>query len=405
MRFCGQAQLPTRSTKANWLRQITQETLAPLVALNSDLVTEALARLGLPRVTIDVDGSVIRTAATVGWAFRGFNPHHRKDPSLLPALGPRRADRPHPPAEEPPGQCPRHQAGGPVPEGGHRRPPSPARPTRGAGVPHGRRLSYSAGDSRPARRPGLRLCDQGRVLELAAAQGDRGGVPPVGAHRARRHRARDGAGRLAVERYATPRGSRIGRTSPTRRTGTSSWICSRPDDGHYEYTAVDTNLALGPAALWAFACGRGAEEKTIAELKGEVRARRHPDEALRSQQCVAATRHPRAQPDPKLPVGQRGGFAKAAVTQADVHLCVPQPAHAAIPSHRPGGAPDPPRGPERTPPEREPSDGGAVWGGCSPPGRLVYLPFGISGGVGTALVRTPHASPKKPHTVRQLSRH
>jgi hypothetical protein len=57
----------------HWLRQFTQETLAPLVALNRDLVTEALTRLDLPCLTIDVDGSVIRTGATVGWAFRGFN--------------------------------------------------------------------------------------------------------------------------------------------------------------------------------------------------------------------------------------------------------------------------------------------------------------------------------------------
>jgi hypothetical protein len=66
-RFCGLARLPTRRTVADWLRQFTQETLAPLVALNRDLVTEALARLDLPRLTIDVDGSVVRTGATVGW--------------------------------------------------------------------------------------------------------------------------------------------------------------------------------------------------------------------------------------------------------------------------------------------------------------------------------------------------
>ena len=42
-----------------------------------------------------------------------------------------------------------------------------------------------------------------------------------------------------------------------------------PDDGHYEYSAVATNLPLGLPALWAFACGRGAQEKTFAELKGE----------------------------------------------------------------------------------------------------------------------------------------
>src|SRR5207342_607944 len=38
------------------------------------------------RVTIDVEGSVIRTGATVSWAFRGYNPHHRKDPSYYPLL-------------------------------------------------------------------------------------------------------------------------------------------------------------------------------------------------------------------------------------------------------------------------------------------------------------------------------
>jgi len=42
--------------------------------------------LQLPRLTIDVDGTVARTGATVAWAFRGFNPHHRKDPSYYPLL-------------------------------------------------------------------------------------------------------------------------------------------------------------------------------------------------------------------------------------------------------------------------------------------------------------------------------
>ena len=42
-----------------------------------------------------------------------------------------------------------------------------------------------------------------------------------------------------------------------------------PDDGHFEYSAVATTLALDLPALYAFICGRGAQEKTIAELKGE----------------------------------------------------------------------------------------------------------------------------------------
>jgi len=85
-RFCGLARVPTARTVGNWLRQFTQATLAPLVQLNHDLVIDALTRLALPRLTIDVDGTVVRTGATVGWAFRGFNPHHRKDPSYYPLL-------------------------------------------------------------------------------------------------------------------------------------------------------------------------------------------------------------------------------------------------------------------------------------------------------------------------------
>jgi len=42
-----------------------------------------------------------------------------------------------------------------------------------------------------------------------------------------------------------------------------------PDDGYFEYSAVATNLTLTPRALWYFAAGRGAQEKTIGELKGE----------------------------------------------------------------------------------------------------------------------------------------
>ena len=85
-RFCGLARIPTARTMGNWLRQFTRGTLTALSRLNHDVVTDAITRLALPRLTIDVDGTVVRTGATVGWAFRGFNPHHRKDPSYYPLL-------------------------------------------------------------------------------------------------------------------------------------------------------------------------------------------------------------------------------------------------------------------------------------------------------------------------------
>src|SRR5207249_10290177 len=77
-RFCGLARIPTARTVGNWLRQFTTATLAPLVQLNHELVTDAIARLQLPRLTIAVDGTVVRTGAAGAGAFRVFNPHHRQ---------------------------------------------------------------------------------------------------------------------------------------------------------------------------------------------------------------------------------------------------------------------------------------------------------------------------------------
>src|SRR5262245_57058861 len=58
-RFCGLARLPTARTVSNWLKQFTQTTLAPLVTLNHNLVVETLAAWRRPRLTIDVDGTVV----------------------------------------------------------------------------------------------------------------------------------------------------------------------------------------------------------------------------------------------------------------------------------------------------------------------------------------------------------
>jgi hypothetical protein len=85
-RLCGLARIPSDRTVVNWLKQFTQEALQALITLNSELLYEQIERLGLSRLTIDVDGTVVRTGGRVAWAFRGFNPHHRKDPSYYPLL-------------------------------------------------------------------------------------------------------------------------------------------------------------------------------------------------------------------------------------------------------------------------------------------------------------------------------
>jgi hypothetical protein len=64
----------------NCLKQFTQASLGALAKINRELLYEQIQKLGLPRLTIDLNGTVIRTGSKVAWAMRGFNPHHPKDP-------------------------------------------------------------------------------------------------------------------------------------------------------------------------------------------------------------------------------------------------------------------------------------------------------------------------------------
>src|SRR5437667_6058649 len=85
-RLCGLSRIPSDRTVVNWLKQFTQSSLRALMRLNSELLYEQIARLGLRRLTIDLDGTVIRAGSKVAWAARGFNPHQRKDSSYYPLL-------------------------------------------------------------------------------------------------------------------------------------------------------------------------------------------------------------------------------------------------------------------------------------------------------------------------------
>ena len=85
-RFCGLARIPADRTVIAWLKRFTQAALQAVITLNSDLLYEQIERLRLSPLTSDVDGTVVWTGGTVAWAFRGINPHHRKDPSYYPLL-------------------------------------------------------------------------------------------------------------------------------------------------------------------------------------------------------------------------------------------------------------------------------------------------------------------------------
>ena len=85
-RFCGLLRLPRERSVARWLKRFGHKSLEAWVEINSQIVCAAIEKEKLGRLTLDIDGSVITTGASVSVAFRGFNPHHRKNPSYYPIL-------------------------------------------------------------------------------------------------------------------------------------------------------------------------------------------------------------------------------------------------------------------------------------------------------------------------------
>ena len=53
-------------------------------ALNATVIAHILPVLGLGTLTVDIDGVVVSTGVQVERAFRGYNPHQRKVPSYYP---------------------------------------------------------------------------------------------------------------------------------------------------------------------------------------------------------------------------------------------------------------------------------------------------------------------------------
>jgi hypothetical protein len=265
-RLCGLARIPSDRTVANWLKQFTQAALQALITLNSTLLYEQIERLGLSRLTIDVDGTVVRTGGAVAWAFRGFNPHHRKDPSYYPLLAHLSQT----------GQILRL-----------RNRPGNVHDSRGA-VPFVRDLIRELrgrfGRALPLEFRMDAAFFQLELLTLLAREGCEYAIK-VGfwswldlkarvAAQTHWERVDDHVSYFETQVPIEPWGLTLRvvlyrkRVQHETRKNFQLDLFS-PDDGHFEYSAITTNKILSGPALWAFMAGRGAQEKTLAELKGE----------------------------------------------------------------------------------------------------------------------------------------
>lgn len=66
--------IPHRTKLLTTLKQYTSDLLKALAELNSEPVIEKLNQSGLNEITIDLDGTVIKTKGNPGWAFKGYDP-------------------------------------------------------------------------------------------------------------------------------------------------------------------------------------------------------------------------------------------------------------------------------------------------------------------------------------------
>jgi hypothetical protein len=264
LRFCRVQVLPTARTVSRWLRQYTMKTVERLQALNAAVIEHVIPGLGLRTVTVDVDGVVVSTGLQVERAFRGYNPHQRKVPSYYPIMA--------------------HLA-----ETTH-----VLRVKNRSGNVHDGKASltflrelWTQLTSLVTRGARLRFRMDGAffrqdVLRWLTARGAGYGIKVPFYHwldlqqyirtKPTWTRVKPDVSGFVVPAATTPWGKplwvAIYRKKVLHRTAKNFQLdLYDPNDGHYEYSAITSNLGFTVANLWYFMAGRGNHEKTIGQLK------------------------------------------------------------------------------------------------------------------------------------------
>src|SRR6266478_1873536 len=265
-RLCGLARIPSNRTVVNWLKQFTQASLGALMRINSELLYDQIQQLDLRRLTIDLDGTVIRTGDQVAWAMHGFNPHHPKDPSYYPILAHLAQTGQILRLKNRPGNV--HDSKGA--EAFMRELIDELRARFGRSVILEFRMDAAFFQENILKLLDRRGCFYAIKVPFCQWTGVRAAV-------AAQHHWLPVQPQITcfqtqlqlkvweLELHVVVFRKRVAHQS--RRNYQLDLFS--PDDGHFEYSAVATNLTLSPRPLWNFIAGRGAQEKTFAELKGE----------------------------------------------------------------------------------------------------------------------------------------
>jgi hypothetical protein len=264
LRFTGLKRLPTPQTMGRWLRRFTRTSIERLLRINDEFVAEVIHRTGLRRLTLDIDGSVVSTGQKVEWAFRGFNPHHRKVPSYYPVTA----------YEAQTGQIfrvknrPGNVHDGKSSLGFLRDVFAQIRRTLGK-----RYLLEFRMDGAFFRQDVISYLEsQGAEYAIKIPFYTWVGLKPLIQARRRWKRVDDQVSCFSTVLYLGPwqRSLRVTiyRKKVWHRSSKNFQLdLFDPANGYYEYSAVATNKTLNGKNLWAFMNGRGSHEKAYRELK------------------------------------------------------------------------------------------------------------------------------------------
>ena len=268
LRFAGLSRAPTERTLSRALKKMTFRTWSELDRLATLVARASLDGVDAHRWTLDIDGSVLTTGLHVERAKRGFNPHHRKNPSYYPIL------------------CTIAQTGHVL---GHQNRRGNVHDSHGAAEFLRRNVRTARDDLGFARtievrvdgaffrRDFLAACDGCSVeyavkvpmmswLNLRAIVKKHGNSHWQWIDRKAGVQALDTV--LPIPQWNRTERIVIYRKRVNHKSPKSHQLdLFNPDDGEWEYSVVATNKTLRPLALWHFQNGRGTQEKTIGELK------------------------------------------------------------------------------------------------------------------------------------------
>jgi len=265
-RFAKVGRLPSVRTLSRWLKTMASPYRESLSGLLRDVAFETWSCAKLARVTLDMDGTVVRASERAQDAARGFNPRHPKDPSYYPLTT--------------------HLAQtGQIIDVMNR--PGNVNDSRGS-VDRLRFLIHDVRDRLGAVPIEVRLdgafC-QKPILELLTTSGVEFAMRmPMWEWLGIRDRVSSRKTWVRVNDRVSAFSMRV-RIAVWKRTDRVVVFRKRisgkparefqlhlfqPDDGYYEYSMVVTNKTESEQTIFSFMAGRGAHEKTLAELKHNV---------------------------------------------------------------------------------------------------------------------------------------